>query len=539
MFILTDDQRWDSLESMPYLAQLASEGIRFDNAMVTTPSCNPVRASVLSGGLYAAQTGIIGNTGGNADIARFRHEASIGVTLQELGYATGFVGKYMNNFRAASARMLEGRGNRLKQGEAYIPPGWTFFAGTTTRENLIETPWHRFELSRGSSKATWDAGTVEWADGHIEERQREWALDFLSTQSAREPFFLMVSTHAPHEPAIPEAQDAKLFSDFVYRGRAYAEADIDDKPAWIEDSADKWESQREDRDEFHRNQLRTLRSVDRLLREVTQQLEETGLLNDTLFLITSDNGSLWGEHRAFGKNKAFEESIRVPLVIWRPGMTAARVRHLVAANLDVSATILDIAGADATKTSGASLGPFVDGGTPRHWRSELVLESYADPAWLAVRRLVVGDKGEVIDSHKYVEYYNGDRELYDLSDDRLEEESRHEDLAMIDTRDALAASLPIARGPVILGPRGLLKGNVGTALALVPEFCCDDRPLAWDISRGTLPPGLVLDGATGRIGGVPTEAGRYRFALRVRTDRVAVPGRPGFFVRDYVMSVAR
>ncbi len=538
VLILTDDQRWDTLDSMPYLAQLANEGVRFDNAMVTTPACNPVRASLLSGGVHAAQAGILENRGSNSDLQRFRGDTSLGVTLQKSGYITGFVGKYLNNFQAATRRRLAPDGRTLKRHETHVPPGWTSFWGTSTRENKIENPWHRFPLNEGSSGETWGVGRSEWIEGHIEEKQREWALGFLEGQSAREPFFLMLSTHAPHAPAVPEAPDADLFSDFVYRDRAYAEADIEDKPTWVHDAAVVWDEESVNRDSFPRSQLRSLRSVDRLVRAVVQQLEESGLASNTLLLVTSDNGMLWGEHRTFGKNKAFEESIRVPLVAWRPGISVARVPHLIAANLDVPATIMDLAGVDNPATSGVSLGPFLDGITPRDWRTEVVIESYSEPAWLGVRRMAVDEDGTIVDSHKYIEYYDGSKELYDLGSDPLEKRSRHEDTRMEDVRNSLSASLPIARGPVIFGPSEATPGIVGTEWSLVPRACCDEQPMDWDIYGGNLPPGLELDGADGRIHGVPTKAGSYKFSLRVRTDRVAAPGRPGFFVHDYAVTIA-
>ena len=540
VLILTDDQRWDTLDSMPYLARIAREGIRFDSAMVTTPLCNPTRASILAGGFYAAQTAILTNRGSNADVARFRHGASIAVALQQSGYTTGFVGKYLNNFPSRSAIMLRSRGVHLGPDESYVPPGWSTFSSTTTVDRS-ENPWHRFRLSHGSSDAAWAVGSLEWMRGHIEKRQRGMAVDFLENLSGRQPFFLMVSTHAPHTPAIPEARDVDLFSDSVYRDRSYGEADLSDKPERLARAAGEWPAEREAQDEFRRNQLRTLRSVDRLVRAVVRQLTESGRVDNTLLLFASDNGMMWGEHRNFGKDLAYEESIRVPLVAWQPGMVAARIPHLTAVNLDLPATILDVAGLDTTDptvTSGTSLAPFLDGNTPSAWRSELILESYSDPAWLAVRRLVVDGNDTIVESRKYVEYYSGDNELYDLGDDSLELESKHRDPAEASIRGALASSLPALRGPLIVRPRVAPRGRVGVAWRLTPESCCALRPLTWDIRSGQLPPGVELNADTGQIAGTPTQAGDYEFALRVRSAGNVAPGRPGFFVRDYTAVVA-
>src|SRR5262249_14115081 len=151
-----------------------------------------------------------------------------------------------------------------------------------------------------------------------------------------EPFFLYLAFDAPHAPAIPAEQDASLYPTFVHRGRAYREPDISDKPPRIADAATHYDADADD--EFHRNQLRSLGAVDRAVSDVIARITMRGLLDDTVFVFTSDNGLLWGEHHLTGKAQPYEEAIRIPLVVVVPGIAPRVDGHLVAMNLDVPAT---------------------------------------------------------------------------------------------------------------------------------------------------------------------------------------------------------
>jgi hypothetical protein len=113
--ILTDDQRWDTLWAMPIVQEkLMARGVTFTNAFVTTPLCCPFRASFLSGGFYAHNTGVLTNALPNGGVSRFHDEETIATILQGAGYKTALMGKYMNGYLKIAP---------------YIPPGWTKFIG--------------------------------------------------------------------------------------------------------------------------------------------------------------------------------------------------------------------------------------------------------------------------------------------------------------------------------------------------------------------------------------------------------------------------
>ena len=120
LVVLTDDQRWDSLWAMPFVQRkLADRGVKFTNVYATTPSCSPFRASFLSGGFLARETGVLTNRPPNGGVAAFFDERTLATILQEAGYRTGIVGKYMNRYSSIAPR---------------VPPGWDQFTGVSLRK---------------------------------------------------------------------------------------------------------------------------------------------------------------------------------------------------------------------------------------------------------------------------------------------------------------------------------------------------------------------------------------------------------------------
>src|SRR5262249_46616154 len=119
----------------------------------------------------------------------------------------------------------------------------------------------------------------------------------------------------------------------------------------------------------YRAQLQSLQSVDDLVASVVGALKETGKLDHTVIIYTSDNGFMYGQHSLVGKSAAYEESIKVPLLMRGPGIPKNETRSQLVNNLDMVATIAELAGASAQlDLDGRSLTKlFADANTP--WRS--------------------------------------------------------------------------------------------------------------------------------------------------------------------------
>jgi len=170
-------------------------------------------------------------------------------------------------------------------------------------------------------------------------------------------------------------------------------------------------------EETARNQLRCLASVDEGLGRILDTLDERKLADDTIVLFTSDNGFFWGEHRLADKRAAYEESIRVPLLVRYPKLIKAGTKvDPIALNVDVLPTLLELAGAPVpSDVHGKSLVPLLKGETPGDWRKAALLEYVQEDryprvaTWDAVR----GDRWKLI---RYSDLQGMD-ELYDLQAD--------------------------------------------------------------------------------------------------------------------------
>ena len=192
----------------------------------------------------------------------------------------------------------------------------------------------------------------------------------------------------------------------------------------------------------HRERLRALLAVDDLVESVVGALEETGRLDDTYVIYTSDNGWHMGQHRLFvGKTTAYEEDIRVPMAIRGPGIPAGTTIEQMVLNNDLAPTFAAIAGVAAPSfVDGRSFLPLLAGGGTAKppWRKSFLIERRE----LETHEITGAAIFDAIRTarHTYVEYGTGERELYDLERDpfQLENEVATADPALV---EALAARL--------------------------------------------------------------------------------------------------
>ena len=481
--VITDDQRWDTLFATPRLEELAQRGVLFQNAFVDYPLCAPTRASFLAGGLRARETGVLWNGLPNGGAARFDDAVSLGTLFQAAGYATAHIGKYLNEHGEIRPR---------------VPPGWTLWVDH-----------ERVGTSGEAPSASWSGQLLDEPELH---HYRDHALRFLEDH-ADEPFLLILSVNEPHHPATPVPGDEALFEDFLYRGRGHGEVDLSDKPAPIRDLAGccaPFARNVASEDEFHRNQLRALAGVDRVVDAVVAKLDELALRDRTVVAFFSDNGMLWGEHDHYTKAYPYEESIRVPLVLVAPDAAPRVDDHLVVANLDLPATLLDLAGIEAD-TDGASLAPLLTGSAAA-WRSEFPFEYAIAPfVWAGLRT----------ERWKYVEWGEGDVELYDLANDPYELESRHDDPAYADVLSDLAARREgHDRALAFMEPRWgqLPLARAGEPYAYELPVWGGTPPHHFAVFSGELPVGIELDPERGRLFGTPVYSESYaenRFEIAV------------------------
>jgi arylsulfatase A-like enzyme len=528
--VMTDDQRWNTLWAMPFVNQtLRPLALDFRHAYVTTPQCCPARASLLSGGFYAHNVGVLSNSSPNGGAASFDDLRSMPLELQRAGYQTALVGKYLNGYHTLTPR---------------VPPGWTHFAASLGSGN-----WTRFDMAIGSSGAAPGRATIESFTGHIVEFEFEEALRFLDDRGT-EPFFLLVSAEAPHPPATPPALDAHRHSGHLYRGRSWGEKDLSDKPRFVRRRAGRFKKRLTAKDEFHRDQLRSLAAVDRGVEAIYDLLARQGELRSTVFVFTSDNGFLWGEHKLEGKNLPYEESIRVPLLVSLAGAATGENNNLVAMNLDLGATILDLAGiypkrkALRRHTDGLSLRPFLKGSelTDDAWRNDLLIQSFSRGFAALLTRAPLGDAHRHKDAGwawKYVEHgAGGVREVYRSDIDRFETESLHDDPEFNALhRDQLAKRLGELRG-LHMVTSGLPPGRKGSRYSEELRAVGAAGPYTWTIVDGELPRGMRVHRRKGLVIGTPKEAGTFRFSVRVEANSIArYTKEPQAFTRKFRLKI--
>ena len=311
LIILTDDQRYDSMQYMPQTQSVIfDQGATFSHGFITTPLCCPSRSSILTG-MYAHNHGVTDNT-------YELHKETFFELMHTNGYYTGLVGKYLNSWN----------GDPRPEFDSWV----SYKFGETRYYNPLLNVNGKWERHQGEY-VTYTLGN--------------YAMDFLGKAANQsKPFVLLLAVNAPHDPVTPAIEDKDMKLELPPRLPSFNEVDVSDKPAWvgIKNGAGMDEASIKTLDEFRRDQILTLIALDRTLGKVLAKLKETGEMDNTMIIFLSDNGTHWGEHRMTDKNTLYEESIRVPFAIRYPPLIAKPyVENKVVANIDIAPTLLDLA----------------------------------------------------------------------------------------------------------------------------------------------------------------------------------------------------
>ncbi|HKH12032.1 MAG TPA: sulfatase [Rubrobacter sp.] len=428
VLIVTDDLDVGLLERYgeryPNIGRLAAEGTTFENSFVTDPLCCPSRATTLRG-QYAHNHHIIGNWPPLGGAGKFRdlgrEESTVATWLRGEGYRTTLVGKYMNDYH----------GGR-------VPAGWDEWYG-------ISGGHLGHDLNENGSVRHYDEDRF-----HLDDVLADKAAGSVRRSPEHgAPFFMWVGTQAPHAPATPAPRHEGTFPDAgLPRSPSFDEGDVSDKPDWVRDNPPLGQGQVSSMQDLYRNRLRSMLAVDEMVGRLMDALEETGELDNTYVFFTSDNGWHAGEHRlTTGKWTAYEEDIRVPLMVRGPGVPAGRTLPHLVLNNDLAPTFADLANVDPPGfVDGRSLGPLLTDDPPPtdDWRDAFLVEAATEMGPTAAVPPLSGDpppesrhvprehwgrpglEAVRTGSSLYVEYGDGERELYDLRGDPNELDNRYE-----------------------------------------------------------------------------------------------------------------
>lgn len=445
--LMTDDQTNETLRAMPKLQRLITDhGVSFVNNFASNPVCCPSRATYLTG-QYSHTNGVLRNSPPNGGIEALDPAETLPVALQRSGYYTAHIGKYLNGYG-------------LRTDPTGIPPGWDGWEGS------IDASTYRmfgYELNENGTLLTYGDYDIEDPATYQTDVYADKAVDLIKQRAPkRMPFFLNIAPLAPHVEVFdrgesggddfptptfpnprPAPRDEHAFShEKLPHSPAFNEGNVSDKPTAIQALSPISQAVRGVLRRRYRSRLGSLLAVDDMVGRIVDALRETGELDNTIFIFTSDNGFLLGEHRIrIGKEYPYEPSIRVPLVMSGPSIPEGEVRRQPAANIDLSPTILDFAGADTTRPpDGQSLLPLIADKTFYPGRA-IELEN-----WCQVEEACYdGDtpryKGVHTDRYAYMEYPNGKREMYDLERDPNELRSLQSNDNYARPRRALAGLL--------------------------------------------------------------------------------------------------
>ncbi len=378
LFVMVDDMRDDDLRFMPQVRRLiGAQGVRFRNAFSPYPLCCPARASVLTG-LYTHNHRVY-TVGEDYGFHAFDDRRTLATTLGRAGYANVYLGKYLNRYGIDPPHHAR-RGNSLH----YVPPGWEMWRASFDGGVAPDDP------NRGSTYA-YDDTTLSF-DGRgfqpLEGRYQSVAYGEIARHVVRnraasdQPFLLYLSFTAPHsggpaEPDDPPPSRLRNGETYIWRtparpphvrglldpfiqaapGASWRDPDISDKPAYLRGLPRLRAADRRALVEVTRQRAEALTVVDRQVGELMRTLEDTGELDRTLVVFTSDNGYFLGEQRMrLGKVFPHQSSLRVPLVMRGPGIPAGEVRRDPFTSIDFLPTIAEATGAELEReVDGVSL----------------------------------------------------------------------------------------------------------------------------------------------------------------------------------------
>lgn len=416
IFILADDQRNDVLGcaghpvvQTPTIDKLAVKGIRFTNAFVTTSICAASRASILTG-LYEAKHNY---TFGKDPLKTELINTSYPYLLRQAGYKTGFIGKL---------------GVKMEGQDTLLGKMFDYYQLSPRSTPHFET------MPDGSQR-------------HSAEIKGDQAIEFINEQSSSQPFCLSLSFNAVHavdgnltpgnEGHYPyPAAVADLYAGMKMPPPKLADPEIfDNHPDFLKNSLNRsryfWRWDTEEKYQTNlRAYFRMISGYDKVMKRVLAALEAKDLDKNTLIIYSADNGYYMGNRGFAGKWSHYEESLRVPMVIYdprAPKQNAPSTSEDVILNIDIPATILDYAQIEQPDIyQGESMAPLIKGEEKKDWREGFLFEHRMDHPQIPK---VVGYRGQrFVYANYYEQASSGFEFLHDLQKDpdQLENLKNHQ-----------------------------------------------------------------------------------------------------------------
>ncbi len=418
IYVFTDDQRWDALGVVqreqgekgrfpwlktPNLDRLAAEGLRFRNAFVVNSLCAPSRATLVTG-QYGHVNGVVNNHTPHPE-----GNLSLPELLRPAGYVSAYVGKWHHD------------------GQSGKRPGFDYSASFVGQGRYFDCP---IEVN----------GVATPSKGFVDDVTTAYAADFVRENKDRR-FLLILGYKTCHGPFTPPPRHENTYAGAEarrtpnlglrppYRPTGENAGGAKAKAASSPDSPTV---------PTNLGMFRGITAIDDNIGKLLDLLDELKLTDDTVFCFSSDNGYYLGEHGLGDKRSAYEEALRVPMLVRYPRLVAkGRTDDRLVLNVDPAATFLDLAGLPVPEAMhGRSWKPLLAGQADAPWRDSFFYcyffeRGYATPTTTAVRT----------QSAKLIKYPGHDdwTEVFDLAADPYETKNLAADPAHAELRKSLEA----------------------------------------------------------------------------------------------------
>ena len=452
VMIVVDDMREDELRYMPETRRLLGrKGVRFVNSFAPYPLCCPARASMLTG--QYTHNHRVYDVNEPYAFPSLKDGSTLATALQDSGYATILLGKYLNGYGYMPEPGAES-GNSLH----YVPPGWTDWRAS------IDHGLRRTHPDKGGTYNYFDTTLSDDGQGFhgYEGKYQTYVYGRLSSRiieqraAADRPFFLFANYTGPHNGFPVESDDVRsvvnadgesvtvesparpdqlkgMFDDVIKRapGADWVDPDRSDQSEYLRSRPPMNQAERQALTDVTRQRAEALAAVDRSVERTVTALRRSGELDDTLLVFTSDNGYFLGEHGIRqGKTLPYEPALNTPLLMRGPGIPSGERRTDPFLQIDFAPTIAEL--------DGASLDLPVDGS------SMLDVARNGDVGWSRPVLTETGPKGVIRDTDEagqplepedpgerdirwaigirtpqylYVHLASGEEELYDIHQD--------------------------------------------------------------------------------------------------------------------------
>lgn len=410
------------------LKAMAEQGLRFSNFHVTTPVCGPSRACLYTG-QYAHRNGCRVNdpnsiraSGFNGGFKTFNPRHELSLWMKKAGYMTAHVGKYLHSdFKPDHKNGIYWRD--------IIPPGWDHFR-LSLGSQYLQFPSYvkstdRFTQTSGDEYRTdWD---IRNAIGVLQSHA--------NGEDRNKPLMLCWSPIAAHvtgngSPMVAPRHkslysDAEI-PDFMNRLNEPAKNQIEemrklDVPAI---------AQRDYMNDIYRDRLRATQSIDEGIGALRMELDRLGMLDNTIFVVTSDHGFRFAHHRHYGKRLPYDRITRVPFIVTGPGVPKNSECKKLLANIDIAPTLLAIAGSKTPEScDGKSFAGLISNpdSEPSFDRDAILIENWGQA--VSFRHVIPATYSSMrMQDSVYTEWASGGREFFDLQADPAQNHNLYPEL---------------------------------------------------------------------------------------------------------------